>query len=147
MFAIPVSVFFIILERIPHKLSPSNLPHPSNQKSIKEISQGRISLALSLHIYYTIQFRTQNKCHYCPSHLRSTRLSPFFSTAQQPVVGHGLLIIEASRSHSVGNTIIGRTPLGEWSARRAELNATTPNICKRYTSIHPTEFETTIPAS
>jgi hypothetical protein len=37
----------------------------------------------------------------------------FFSMAQQPVEGQGLLIIEASRSHSNRHTTLGRTPLDE----------------------------------
>jgi len=39
--------------------------------------------------------------------------------AQQPPVGHGLLIHEVSRSHTT--TTVGRTPLDEWSARRRDL--------------------------
>jgi hypothetical protein len=37
----------------------------------------------------------------------------FLPMAQQPLVGLGLLIIEASRSHSVRHTTLGRTPLDE----------------------------------
>jgi hypothetical protein len=44
--------------------------------------------------------------------------------AQQSLVGQGLLIIEASRSHSV---TLGRTPLDEWSARCRDLYMTTNN--------------------
>jgi hypothetical protein len=36
-----------------------------------------------------------------------------FSMAQKPLVGQGLLIIKASRSHSVGHTTLDRTPLAE----------------------------------
>jgi len=46
---------------------------------------------------------------------------------RQPPVGQGLLIIEASRSH----TTHGVTPLDEWWARRRELFLTTPT-----TNIH-----------
>jgi len=42
----------------------------------------------------------------------------FFTMAQQPPVGQGLLIIEASRSHT--HTTLGRTSLDEWSARRRQ---------------------------
>ena len=37
----------------------------------------------------------------------------FFSMVRQPPVGQGLLIVEASRSHSVRHTTVGRTPLDE----------------------------------
>jgi len=36
-----------------------------------------------------------------------------FFMARHPPVGHGLLIIEASQSHSVRHTTLGRTPLDE----------------------------------
>jgi len=39
-----------------------------------------------------------------------------FPITQQPPLSQGLLIIKASRSHSVRHTKLGRTPLGEWSA-------------------------------
>jgi hypothetical protein len=67
--------------------------------------------------------------------------------AQQPLVGQGLLIIEASRSHSLRHTTLGRTPLDEWSARRRDLYLTTHNTHKRQTSMPPTGFEPTILAS
>ena len=44
-----------------------------------------------------------------------------FFIAQQRPMGHGLLIIEASRSHSVRHTTLGRTPLYEWSAPSRDL--------------------------
>ena len=37
----------------------------------------------------------------------------FFPMAQQPLVGQGVCIIEASRSHSFRHTKLGRTPLNE----------------------------------
>jgi hypothetical protein len=55
--------------------------------------------------------------------------------AQQPLVGHGLLIVEASRSHSVGHATLGWTPLDEGSARRRNLYLTTHNTHKRQTSM------------
>jgi hypothetical protein len=67
--------------------------------------------------------------------------------AQQPLVGQGLLIVETSRSHSVGHTTLGRTPLGEGSARRRDLYLTTHNTHKKQTSMSPAGFEPTIPAS
>jgi hypothetical protein len=36
-----------------------------------------------------------------------------FFMAQQPLVGQGLLIIEASRSHSFRHNTLGSTPLDE----------------------------------
>ena len=42
---------------------------------------------------------------------------------------------------------LGRTPLDEWSARRRDLYLTTHNTHKRYTSMHPAEFEPAIPVS
>jgi hypothetical protein len=63
-----------------------------------------------------------------------------FSMAQQPVVGPGLLIIEASRSHSFVHTTLSRTPLDEWSAQRRDLYLTTHNIVKRQTSMTPAGF-------
>jgi len=37
----------------------------------------------------------------------------FVSMARQPLVGHSLLIVEASRSHSLTHTTLGRTSLDE----------------------------------
>jgi hypothetical protein len=57
------------------------------------------------------------------------------------------LIVDASRSHSVGHTTLGRTPLEEWTARRRDLYLTTHNTYKRQTSMFPAGFEPSIPAS
>jgi hypothetical protein len=51
----------------------------------------------------------------------------FSPLAQQPLVDQGLFINEASRSHSLRHTTLGRTPLDEWSARRRDLYLTMPN--------------------
>jgi hypothetical protein len=51
--------------------------------------------------------------------------------AQRPLMGHCLLIIEVSRSHSFGHTTLGRTPLDEWSVWRRDLYVTTHNINKK----------------
>jgi len=51
------------------------------------------------------------------------------------VVGKGLDIIEASRSHSVKRTTVGRIPLDEWTAQRRELYLAIHNNHKRQTSI------------
>jgi hypothetical protein len=40
----------------------------------------------------------------------------FSSMVQQILVGQGLLIIEASQSHTGTQTTVGRIPLDEWSA-------------------------------
>jgi hypothetical protein len=77
----------------------------------------------------------------------SVRNSCSFFYGAIPLVGHGLLIIEASRSHPFGHTTIGRTPLDEWSARRRDLYLTTHNTHKRQTSRLPAGFEPAIPAS
>ena len=65
-----------------------------------------------------------------------------FPMAQQPVVGHDLLIIEASQWH--WHTTLDRTHLDKWSARHTD---TTHNTHKRQTSMSPTGFEPTIQAS
>jgi hypothetical protein len=71
----------------------------------------------------------------------------FSSMAQQPLVGQGLLVREASRSHSVKQATLGRTPLYEGSAHRRDLYLTTLITNKRKTSIPPTGFEPEILAS
>jgi hypothetical protein len=55
--------------------------------------------------------------------------------AQQPLVGQGLLIIEASLWHSVRLETIGRSPLDERSARRRYLSLTKHNSHKRQASM------------
>jgi hypothetical protein len=66
---------------------------------------------------------------------------------QQPVVGLGLLITKASRLHSVKHTILRRTPLDEWSARRRDLYLATHNTHKGETYMPPAWFEPVSPAS
>jgi hypothetical protein len=70
--------------------------------------------------------------------------SSIFFTAQHPLVGHGLLIFQASRSHSIRQSTVGRTPLDEWSDRRRELYLTKHNTQQTYKA--PAGFEPTIPA-
>ena len=54
----------------------------------------------------------------------------------------------ASPLHScMGHATLGRNPLDEWSARRREFFLTIHNAHKRQTSMHPVEFEPTIPAN
>jgi hypothetical protein len=70
-----------------------------------------------------------------------------FSMTQQPLVGQSILIIEASRSHSVTQITLGRTSVDEWSARRRGLYLTTHNSHKRQTSMPPAVLKLLIPAS
>ena len=66
--------------------------------------------------------------------------------AQQPFLGQGLLIIEASYSHFVTLTTVGSTLLDEWSARRTDIHLTNDNTHdKTYTS--PAGFEPAVPTS
>jgi len=66
---------------------------------------------------------------------------------QHSLVGQGLIIIEDSRSHSVLETTVDRTPLDEWSVRRRHLYLKTKNPHKRQTSMPPAIFEHKFPAS
>jgi hypothetical protein len=52
-----------------------------------------------------------------------------------------------SDTHTYTHRTLGRTPLDEWSARHRELCVTTNKNHSRQTSMPPTEFEPTIPAS
>jgi hypothetical protein len=67
-----------------------------------------------------------------------------FLRAQQPLVGHGIQITEASRSHS-------DTPhsVGLWKSDRSDAETSTwqHSTYKRQTSMFPAGFESTIPAS
>jgi hypothetical protein len=51
------------------------------------------------------------------------------------------------QDHTHWHTTVGRTPLDEWSARRRDLDPTTPNTHKRQTSMPPAGYEPAIPAS
>jgi hypothetical protein len=79
--------------------------------------------------------------------IRLRLLPSIFFLARPPLVGQGLLIIEALRSHSGRHTTLGRTPLDEWSARRIALYRKIHNIRKRQTCMPPAGFEPAIPAS
>jgi hypothetical protein len=48
--------------------------------------------------------------------------------------------------HTKRRTTVGKTPLGEWSARRRDLYLTTHNTHNRQTSMPPAGFEPTISA-
>jgi hypothetical protein len=65
--------------------------------------------------------------------------------ALRPNAGHGLLILEVSRSHTT-RTTVSRTPLDERSARRKDLYLTTHNKHNRQTSVPPVGFEPMISA-
>jgi len=69
-------------------------------------------------------------------HTPSFPSHPLPPKQQEPLVGQGLLIIEASRSHTFRHTQLNRTPLDEWSSRRRQLYWTTHSIHKRQTSLH-----------
>jgi hypothetical protein len=71
----------------------------------------------------------------------------FCSNGTTALVGVGLLIIDASRSHSVRHTTLGRSPLDGRSARRRDLYLTTQNTHKRHMSMPPVGFEPKIPTS
>jgi len=64
-----------------------------------------------------------------------------------PVEGRGLVIIKASRLHSVTHSPISYTPLDEWSAQLRCLHLTTCNTHKRQTLTSPAGFETAVPVS
>ena len=64
--------------------------------------------------------------------------------ALRPNTGHGLLILEVSRSHN--DAPVGRTPLDERSARRRDPYLKTHNTHNRKTSMPPAGFEPTTSA-
>jgi hypothetical protein len=70
-----------------------------------------------------------------------------FPMAQQPLVGQGFLIFEASQPHSFRQITFGITPLDEPSGRSRELSLTTHLTHKRQTYMPPPGLEPTIPAS
>jgi hypothetical protein len=63
--------------------------------------------------------------------------------AQQPLVGHGLLIIEASRSHWDTPHLVRLL----WTSHRPVAETSTWQCTTVTTDKHPTGFEITIPAS
>jgi len=66
-----------------------------------------------------------------------------FPVVQRPQMGHGLIILEVSRSHTDDIT-----PLDEWSARRRDLHVTTHNTKYRQTFMLPAAgFEPAVSAS
>jgi hypothetical protein len=69
----------------------------------------------------------------------------FFSVALLTNAGHGLSFLRFT-DHTQRWATIGRTSLGEWSARRRDLYLTTHNTHNRQISMSPVGFETTISA-
>jgi len=69
----------------------------------------------------------------------------FFTMAQQPPVGRGLLIIEASRSHSDATQSVGLL----WTSHQPDVETSTwqQTSHKTKTSMPPVGFEPAIPAS
>jgi hypothetical protein len=70
----------------------------------------------------------------------------YFSMVKEPLVGQGLLIIEASRSHSYRHTTPRTTPVDEWSARHRGFYLTTHNAHTRQKSMPPARFDPAVPA-
>ena len=66
--------------------------------------------------------------------------------AQMSLVYHGLLAVQAARSHSFRHIHLRRSSLGYRSVRRRDLYPATHNTHKGQTSMPPAEFEPTIPA-
>jgi hypothetical protein len=89
---------------------------------------------LCAHVYWYRHYNCVNMDLYLYMDVKRELFSPM---VQQHLVGQGLLIIEASRSHSFRHSTFGRTPLDEWSARRRDLYQTTHNTHKRRTSMPP----------
>ena len=65
----------------------------------------------------------------------------YFPVALRPNAGHGLLILRFL-DHTQRCITVGRTPLGEWSARRRDLYLTTNNTHNRQTSMQPVGIRT-----
>jgi hypothetical protein len=86
---------------------------------------------------YNVGIFTKSQCVFCEV---GSKLFIFF-VVQQPLVDHGLLIIEASHSHLVELLWTTDQPVTEKST------LTTHNTHKRQTSIPPAGFEPAIPAS
>jgi len=80
--------------------------------------------------------RTFHDTEYCPPPM-----------VQQPQVGQGPLMNEASQSHSVRHSTLSMTPLDEWSAQCRDLYLTTRNNQNWQTSMSEVPFEPVIPAS
>jgi hypothetical protein len=73
-------------------------------------------------------------------------IEKYFYMGSQFLVGHGFPIIEASTT-SLRFTVLGRTPLGELSARSGEFYLTIYNTYNRQIYIPQARFELPVPAS
>ena len=69
-----------------------------------------------------------------------------FFMVQQPLMGQGLLIIEASWLQSNTHTTLSRTPPDKWSSWHRDLYLTTDNTHNRKISMSPVGFEPIISA-
>jgi hypothetical protein len=75
---------------------------------------------------------------------RNYLLAPFFFTCRRGLTGAMVSSLMRFLDHIWRRTTFGRTPLGEWSARRRDLYLTTNNTHKRKTSMPSVGFEPTI---
>jgi len=74
------------------------------------------------------------------------RLLLFFLIARHPLVGQGLLIIKASRSHSDTPHTVGLLWVSDQNIAEASI-CTTYNIFNRQTSMFPVGFVLAVPRS
>ena len=88
------------------------------------------------------------QCHssYCQERFLITDIISLFLWRCGPNAGHGLLILEFSRSHTQRHISVCRNSLDEkLSARRRDLYLTNTQHSTQ-TSMHPAGFKPTIPA-
>jgi len=130
-----------LLHERPHFLC--NVPTTLFQASCWQLCEAEYSHWEDTAIHSAGDFHVSSM--YCTAAIIWLKHNYFSSIPQQPPVGQGLHIIEASRSYS--HTTLGTTPLDEWSAQRTDLYLTTHNTHKRHTSMPPVGFEPAIPES
>ena len=80
-------------------------------------------------VYQTVLSKKENFFSPFASHEGNWKF--LFSVVRQSPVGQGLLVVQASLSH----TTFDKTPLDEWSARRRKLYLTTLNTLERQISM------------
>ena len=68
-----------------------------------------------------------------------------FYQCSTALMGLDLPIVEDSRSHSMWQATLGRTPLDVWYDRRRDLYQITHNTHERQTTLHPARFESDNP--
>ena len=89
------------------------------------IAHKQFPLTQFLPAIWAVSTRKQSNVAFLQSSTRIRKLIYqrwiFFPWFNSPPVGHGLLIIQDSRSYSDTHTSVGRTPLDEWSTRRRDL--------------------------